>query len=103
MLGRLGRVLILTLGVSVGGMFAHAPPQGAETVVKASATVVASERLIDSVQRATDALSAVPVVPGQRPPFIPRYALVVKAGHLGVCSFGRALTGQCGAIVGWLR
>lgn len=75
--------------------------------VKAPETAAANYRVAeyrdDAIHAATARLGAVPVTPGQRPPFIPRATIVVRDNVVSTCPLGPALAGQCGAIVAWIR
>ena len=101
-LGFLLPALCLSAASWLTPLVSHPSAAQSQTAPVASAEVRGSEARQDAVQRATDVYRAVPALPGQRPPFLPRRAVSVKRGHVGVCSLGPALAGRCGSVLAWV-
>lgn len=94
---RRASVITTLVTVYVTAQVTH-PQHGGNSPVRASAEVVRSETLLETVQRATDLLGAVPAQPGVPPPFIPSGELVVRADGVRLVKLGTP-----GAVVAWVR
>lgn len=96
-------IFVATLAVApyVRTAWPHQRPAEQATVEESPGR--AGEVVLEAVELATDAFRAVPAVPGVRPSFVPRRAVVVVDGTwVRLAPLDEALSGRAGRIVAWV-